>query len=257
MDPQHEALWNGDEGAGGISWVERSQMGPLRGVIDAADHSGRRNLYMHTLHRRVLQSELNRIARRGNFLDFGCGTGRFIPTLSSRCKTLAAVDREPAMLEAAQAYAARPNVHFERCESIALRFPAGHFDFVLCSSVLCVAMKEHFEPIIRELARVTRTDGKILFLEQVSDPRGLSLRTYTETLARSGFHIERAYPIRSKRSFFTSLVARKSWIPRSLFETMASIEIALTPLLVGNTDVSYVEYAVVARRVIDQQASAH
>ena len=37
-----DALWNGEKGAGGISWAERSSlMGPLRGVIDAADEAGR------------------------------------------------------------------------------------------------------------------------------------------------------------------------------------------------------------------------
>ena len=34
MQRAEDALWNGEAGAGGISWVDRSRMGPLRGVIE-------------------------------------------------------------------------------------------------------------------------------------------------------------------------------------------------------------------------------
>jgi ubiquinone/menaquinone biosynthesis C-methylase UbiE len=248
MEHERDALWNGDKGAGGLSWADRSRMGPLRGVIDAADLIGRRNVYMHMLHTKVLQRELDYVGARTFFLDFGCGTGRFISLLATRCTRLVAADKEPEMIEAARTYVSEDNVEFECCDPAKIRFPSGYFDFVLCSSVLCVTIPDLFESIVRELARVTNRGGRILLLEQVSPEKQLPLRRYHDALMRAGFTIERTYPIRRASSWPTSLVARYSWIPVSCFGTLASLELFLTSKLRLRDVERYVEYAIAARR---------
>lgn len=242
-----DSLWNGEQGAGGISWADRSRMGPLRGVIDAADLVGRRNLYMHTLHARALKVELQAAAPVTRALDFGCGTGRFIKVLSARSGRVIATDKELPMIEAARAYAAEPHVDFVRCEPAAVPAANAEFDFVLCSSVLCVTIAELIDDIIAELARVTKPGGTLLLLEQVAEARGLAASRYYDALRGGGFKLVRAYPIRPAFSVFTQLVTRYAWIPVSWFEGMAALELFVnrrrpcprTP---------YVEYAIVARR---------
>jgi SAM-dependent methyltransferase len=146
-----DALWNGEKGAGGISWLDRSRMGLLRGVIDAADERGRRNLYMHTL-------------------DFGCGTGRFLKILSEYGADVYAVDKESCMVEAARKYAGAYAKDIESCSPDRLSFEAAFFDASLI-----------------EMARLLRPSGTLLLLEQVAPKRGLTLFRYFQALRGAGF----------------------------------------------------------------------
>lgn len=243
------SLWNGDKGAGGISWVERSRMGPLRGVIDAADASGRRNAYMHALHVRVLKRELRDWGSVSSALDFGCGTGRFIKTLAACSDRVCATDKEAAMLEAARTYADGCNVEIAQCQAANVPFDDAQFDFVLCSSVLCVTLDDMVEDIVKELARVTKSGGRLLLLEQVAEARGLAASRYYDALKAAGFQLVRAYPMRSADSKITSLVTRNAFIPVWLFRPLASIELLITRLYARRPPPRYIEYAIVARKL--------
>jgi SAM-dependent methyltransferase len=243
-----DSLWNGDKGAGGISWVERSRMGPLRGVIDAADTIGRRNLYMHTLHLRVLRKELKAAAPVNSALDFGCGTGRFIKTLATYCRDVAATDKELAMIEAAAAHNPGCAAQIVRCDAAKVPFEGSRFDFVLCSSVLCVTMADLMEEIVRELGRVTKSGGVLLLLEQVVSSRGLPVSRYLGALEAARFKVVRAYPIRSANSRFTATAARNARIPLALFDPLAAIELFVTRLQLWRGKPPYVEHAIVARK---------
>jgi ubiquinone/menaquinone biosynthesis C-methylase UbiE len=223
-------------------------MGPLRGVIDAADATGRRNEYMHALHLRVLRNELRASGSLKSALDFGCGTGRFIKTLTAHCDRVCATDKEPAMLEAARTYAGGCDVEIAPCEAANVPFDNAQFDFVLCSSVLCVTLPDMVEDIVKELARVTKAGGRLLLLEQVSDERGLPVVRYYNALRRAGFELIRGYPIRSANSRITSVVTRTTLIPGSIFDALASMEVLITRLYGRRTQPRYIEYAIVARK---------
>lgn len=249
MNSSHDrSLWNGDKGAGGISWAERSGMGLLRGVIDAADAVGRRNLYMHALHLRVLRNELRKSPPPSAALDFGCGTGRFIKTLATYARYVAATDKEPAMLQAARNYNAGFGAQIVRCDSENVPFESARFDFVLCSSVLCVTQSHLIERIVRELARVMKRGGTLLLLEQAAEARGLSVSRYCEALSAAGLQIMRAYPIRAASSTLTYVASRNMRIPLVLFDLLAGIEIFATKHELLQASGAYVEYAFVARR---------
>ncbi len=243
-----DALWNGEQGAGGISWSDRSSMGLLRGVIDPADLSGRRNAYMHALHTAVLKSELRKAGHLTKVLDFGCGTGRFIEVLSQFGLLVAAADKESSMVHAARRYAGSYAEEIVCCDPDKLPFETGTFDFTLCSSVLCVTMKPLLQRIVRELARVTKPGGKLLLLEQVRYDRDLSISRYYELLLRAGFDVERAYPIRSGSSIFTTWSAQNRWIPVSVFPKIAAAELMLNSRGFALKRSTYTQYAIVARR---------
>lgn len=243
-----DVLWNGERGAGGISWADRSRMGLLRGVIDAGDSSGRRNAYMHALHVAVLKRELARAEPLKRALDFGCGTGRFIEVLSEYCRHVAATDKEPSMVEAARFYAADHAAEIVCCEPAALPFESSTFDFTLCSSVLCVTRRSLIDEIVCELARVTRARGTLLLLEQVCDSRELTMSLYRDALTNAGFEVARAYPIRSGSSYFTQLAARNAWIPKSAFPKLAEAELTFTTHGLNWRRADYTEVAFLAHR---------
>jgi SAM-dependent methyltransferase len=242
-----DELWNGEDGAGGVSWRDRSRMGPLRGVLDFADEAGQRNIYMHTLHETVLRRELARIVPIHRALDFGCGTGRFLRVLAEYCVDLYGLDREPCMIEAAEQYAGGFARRIDCWRGDNASFESQFFDFVLCSSVLCVTSQVLFERSVLEIARITRLGGTLLLLEQVSRARELTLRRYYAALSGTGFNVIRAYPIRSARSAFTALAAKHRWLPSAYFGVLAHIELHLAKLTAHGA-APYVEYAIVARR---------
>lgn len=250
MQTRDDSVWDGEAGAGGISWAERSRMGPLRGVIDAADRSGRRNRYMHALHVKVLEAEMRRAAPLERALDFGCGTGRFLPLLARYSGEVYAVDREPAMVEAARWYAGvhARNIALWTVDEPALE--ADGFDFILCSSVLCVTSARLFHRSLREMSRAARKGATLLMLEQVAPSRDLTLRTYFNGLMDAGFEPVRAYPIREAGSWGTRLVAAHSWIPSWSYGALATLELAHAARHAGTVrNDPYVEYAIVAVRL--------
>lgn len=231
-----------------MSWDERSRLGLLRGVIDVADQKGRRNLYMHTLHTKALRKELRRAGRVGRALDFGCGTGRFLKTLSTYCRDVYAIDRAPSMVEAARTYASghARAISGWTCED--LPYEDGFFDFILCCCVLCVTTRDLFDRSLIEMARVCRRGGAVLLLEHVSSERGLTLNSYQTALSNAGFEISRAYPMRSATSRITTLVTRYSCIPKFIFSALADLELRLTRHRTYPPRVPYVEYVIAARR---------
>lgn len=235
-----------------MSWADRSRLGLLRAVIDIADESGRRNLYMHTLHTIVLGAELRRLGSLRRVLDFGCGTGRLLKVLSARCSEVYAVDTEPSMLRAAQRYAGRCASQIVQWDTGNVPLGDGLFDFVLCSSVLSVTTRDLFDVSLLEIARLSKAGGTLLILDQVSIERGLTLNSYGTALANAGFEIVRMYPIRTATSRITALVTRRAWIPEASFSVLAAIELALTRKRTFSRPAPYVEYAIVARRIMNE-----
>lgn len=223
-------------------------MGLLRGVIDAADTLGRRNAYMHALHVRVLKRELARTRPLTTALDFGCGTGRFIETLSLYAPQVFATDKEPAMVDAARHYAGHHGAEIVRCDVTSTPFSSGTFDFAFTCAVLCVTLRDTVQEIVQELARVTKPGGTLLLLEQVAPDRGLPMSFYCDALSRVGFKMLRAYPIRSAKSFFTRQAAKESWIPVSWFPKLAAVELLLTRRAIKMSQSGYTECAFVAVR---------
>lgn len=234
---------------GGVSWRTRSTMGPLRGVVDVADESGRRNRYIHTLHTKALVAELNRLPHQiHRALDFGCGTGRFLKVLSSRSLTLYALDREPSMVDAARFHAGAFVKQLLVWNSDRVPFDDGFFDFILSFSVLSVTPSPLFDVSLKEMARVLGAGGTLLLFEKVSTARSLTLERYHDVLGAYGFEIVRERPVRSPSSPLTALITKTGWIPRQAFSLLAATELAFMKGRTYHDPDPYVEYAIVARK---------
>jgi len=244
-DPQ----FNGRDGRGGITWAHRSAMGPLRGVLDAADSGDGRNRYMHRVHSYALRQQLAAHGRRyENALDFGCGTGRFLPLLSHYARQVYGFDRSPEMANAARTY----NPHFADAivaeEAGHVPFADGAFDLILCFCVLSVTSFDLAEVAYDELGRVCRSSGTLLLCEKVFDDEPYTVGAYRAALSKRGFSVRKNFAIRSGTSKFTKY-GSIDWVGPRVSGWLACAEVHLTGARrYSSTAGSYVEELFICER---------
>jgi ubiquinone/menaquinone biosynthesis C-methylase UbiE len=115
-------------------------------------------LGIRKLRQRVLQQAC------GKVLEVAVGTGKNLPYYPHECRIIA-VDLSGEMLNIARKRAAKlsMNVSFLLADAEALPFSEKSFDTVVSSLSTCTFP----DPVaaLREMARVCRTDGKIVLLE--------------------------------------------------------------------------------------------
>lgn len=104
---------------------------------------------------------------RGATLEIGVGTGANLPHYPDDVD-LTAVDWSTAMLDAARAQAARVHrpVTLRQADGAALPFPAGTFDTVLATFVLCCVPDER--SVLAEALRVLKPGGRLLLADHVA-----------------------------------------------------------------------------------------
>ena len=98
--------------------------------------------------------------------DIGCGTGEATAALAPFVAKVVAIDREPAMLDAARArLAGRKSVEFRRGEIEALPGKAGEFD-----AAVAMLLLHHLDDpaaALRSAGRVVKPGGPILVVDMV------------------------------------------------------------------------------------------
>jgi SAM-dependent methyltransferase len=132
-------------------------------------------------------------------IEFGPGSGVYLPTLAGVATTVVAADVEDVYLGGLVTLQRRfPNVHLVRDDLTRSAFPDAHFDLVLCSEVI-----EHLPEssgALGEMRRLLRPGGVLILstpqryspLEMFSKvalhPRmiGLTRRVYREPVVRTG-----------------------------------------------------------------------
>ena len=97
-------------------------------------------------------------------LDAGCGTGAVAFALAPNVAEVVGVDTRGDYLEAGRS-AAPANVHFEEADVMSLPFGYAEFDLVCCHRVLHHVRRP--ELAVSELARVTRSGGKVFIADQL------------------------------------------------------------------------------------------
>jgi ubiquinone/menaquinone biosynthesis C-methylase UbiE len=153
-------------------WDRQAALGGLRAVIDPNDTTSYKNTWIDVLTKTALSSRA-RFSRRHQVLDFGCGIGRITLWLAPRVKAVVGVDSSASMLEQARAAADKAagtgNASFLHFDGT--RLPTDRpFDHVTCVYVLeCISSDADFSNALSEMARVTRTGGRLLFIERTSD----------------------------------------------------------------------------------------
>ncbi|MBT4768451.1 MAG: methyltransferase domain-containing protein [Phycisphaerae bacterium] len=123
--------------------------------------------------------------------DLGCGTGQSAASLAPWVTRIEAIDREPAMLEAARRRLdGHDNVTFHQAEMNALPLPDNSVDMAIISLVL-----HHVESpaeVVSEAARVLRPGGRLVIIDMVQHDRSEYRDTmghlhlgFTTTIVRS------------------------------------------------------------------------
>ncbi len=97
-------------------------------------------------------------------LDSGCGTGALAFALAPHVAEVVGVDVRGDYLEAGREQAP-PNVRFVEGDAMALPFGYGEFDIAGCYRVLHHVRRP--ELAVSELARVTRSGGRVLLVDQL------------------------------------------------------------------------------------------
>ncbi|PJC87650.1 malonyl-[acyl-carrier protein] O-methyltransferase BioC [Vibrio sp. HA2012] len=94
-------------------------------------------------------------------LDIGCGTGYFSQQLAERGARVTAADLSPAMLKEARNRCGHCIQDYRQADAESLPFPDQTFDLVFSS--LALQWCHDLAVPLRELRRVTRSGGRILF----------------------------------------------------------------------------------------------
>jgi SAM-dependent methyltransferase len=108
-------------------------------------------------------------AARGKVLELGAGTGLNLEHYPQRIENLTLTEPDPHMTKrlrgklAAQGRTAQVSVIEAPAES--LPFPDGSFDTVVVTLVLCTVPDQ--AAALKEVSRVLKPDGQLLFLEHV------------------------------------------------------------------------------------------
>lgn len=98
--------------------------------------------------------------RRGHCLDFGGGSGIFLPSLGTGFSQVSLVDLNTRQAEMMIDRLSLPNIRVERQNVAAFDFPPGAFDAVIAADVL-----EHFQDLSLPLDKIRRwlNDDGMLF----------------------------------------------------------------------------------------------
>jgi len=97
-------------------------------------------------------------------LDLGCGYGRTLPELAARAAAVTAIDNAAASIDLARrTVSGLANVSLHEMDAAALRFPAEHFDVVLCLQNGISAFHRDQRTLLQEALRVCRSGGRALF----------------------------------------------------------------------------------------------
>jgi ubiquinone/menaquinone biosynthesis C-methylase UbiE len=111
-------------------------------------------------------------AAGGAILEIGLGTGLNLPFYPAPTRAIASSGPEPEISPRAARRAADRGAEVAHVQGDARRLPfdAGRFDTVVCTFVLCTVPDPACA--VREMARVLRPGGRLLFLEHVAAPGG-------------------------------------------------------------------------------------
>ncbi len=102
--------------------------------------------------------------------DLGCGTGQTAAMLAPWVTRIEAIDREPAMLDAARhRLTGHDNVSFHQADMAALPLDSESVDLALISLVL--HHSEHPDHIVTEAARILKPHGRLLIIDMVAHDR--------------------------------------------------------------------------------------
>lgn len=147
---------------------------------DVYDRLGERyDRWTKGLDRVLLDRMRGRLLRnaRGRVLEVAIGTGKNLLYYPDDCE-VAGVDVSAEMLRVAEKRARDAGRRFDGavCDAGRMPYPDELFDTVVCTLAACTFTDP--VPVLREMARVCRSDGRTLFLEHVRPTSPLGARFF-------------------------------------------------------------------------------
>lgn len=154
-------------------WGQRAELyelDPFRAVC-RLEGSREYNQRMHEIQRqRLLPLAENLLSGpQAQVLEVGCGVGRWAKELETMDVAYTGIDLSHEML--GLAHNQSPRCWFVQSSGMALPFAPDTFDLTLTVTVLHHMPPTEQETAVHELARVTRTGGHIVTLEDIVQPR--------------------------------------------------------------------------------------
>src|SRR3989304_2756543 len=167
------------------SWSDHAKKGELRSVIDPNDLLGNKNTYIDILQKISIGSILDKNRIENVVVDFGCGSGRITMFLSHFANRVIGMDITREMIDIARTINKRENIEYILINGMNIPVSDGSVDLVVTVGVLQYIAKKRdvYEQIIREIRRILKPSGKILFIEQASfsNKKSSSLREVVAT----------------------------------------------------------------------------
>ncbi len=102
-------------------------------------------------------------ARDKNVLELGCNKGYGTVIYADRARDIKAVDTSAEAIEMARQLNARPNIEYVCLDSWTLPFDDDAFDLTALFQVVEHIALDKLDIFLREIRRVTRADGQVIF----------------------------------------------------------------------------------------------
>lgn len=148
-------------------WDQLAEYGAERSVLDPGDDRGLKNAYIRFTVTRKLAEVFGGGGHPGTLLDFGCGSGRNSGFLSQMGNRVIGLDISAELLSLT--IRDNPeNVLFMQYDGSSIPLQDDVIDGGFTNGVLiCLTSRELVEQALRELFRVLKPGGRMVFIEQV------------------------------------------------------------------------------------------
>jgi SAM-dependent methyltransferase len=139
------------------------------------------NEYIDNLQKHYLKRYIHRLRKSDIVLDVGCGIGRFAFRFADVCGEAIGIDLSEEAIKICNEKAKKyPNTNFRVMNVTNLEFDKETFDYVFCiTSVSAITDIGSFVKAIKEILRVTKKPGTIIFLEHIYEAKAKHLISLT------------------------------------------------------------------------------
>jgi ubiquinone/menaquinone biosynthesis C-methylase UbiE len=231
-----------------IEIIKTYQQKGLAGVFDKERNKYLFQKYKHKIESDFLKQAINSVQKdKLKVLDVACGTGRMLPEVFSVEKYIDYVGFDSSkemtghLLEKAKRLDVDKNVKKKIGDASKMPFRNGEFDVVYSFHLLWHLPKEDQEKIIKEMLRVCRKDGFVIFdilnkefiyekvkgifgKEKTKEIYKLPLEEVKEIIGRKKFEIEKLndFPIKNDfvYSFFNIFNHLRKVLPKNTFHML-------------------------------------